>query len=250
MVRLALEQLLDTAELPVGQPEGAVERLFGDPRQGFESSDAAGWEPYRSRMRVIRESSEAEVVAAFLRAELDSPRYGERIRQLLREARLDVSALLDPQLEDADANALRARILEEHRAWLRREGLFSGFPPDVAWSLVGLSPTEVLSILYIDWDWWLDISGGTRRPVDAATRIRANEVPGQSVEEDEPIAARLRSSDPPPELIVVAEPDCSKLVLLEGHVRLTGYALYPEYLPNELAVYIGTSSDMTGWALF
>jgi len=38
VVRVALEQLLDTVELPVGQPEGAVERLFGDPRQRVESS--------------------------------------------------------------------------------------------------------------------------------------------------------------------------------------------------------------------
>jgi hypothetical protein len=38
VVRLALEQLLDTVELPVGQAEGAVERLFGNPRQRFESS--------------------------------------------------------------------------------------------------------------------------------------------------------------------------------------------------------------------
>jgi hypothetical protein len=47
VVRLALEQFLDTVEFPVGQAEGAVERLFGDPRQGFESSDGLGWEPYR-----------------------------------------------------------------------------------------------------------------------------------------------------------------------------------------------------------
>jgi hypothetical protein len=38
VVRLALQQLLDTGELPVRQTEGAVERLFGDPRQGSESS--------------------------------------------------------------------------------------------------------------------------------------------------------------------------------------------------------------------
>jgi len=38
VVRLALEQLLDTVELPVGQAEGAVERLFCDPRQMIESS--------------------------------------------------------------------------------------------------------------------------------------------------------------------------------------------------------------------
>ena len=42
VVRLALEQLLDTVEFPVGQSEGAVERLFGDPRQRVESSPGAG----------------------------------------------------------------------------------------------------------------------------------------------------------------------------------------------------------------
>jgi len=42
VVRLALEQLLDTIEFPVGQAEGAVERLFGDPRQRIESSPGAG----------------------------------------------------------------------------------------------------------------------------------------------------------------------------------------------------------------
>jgi hypothetical protein len=38
VVRLALEQLLDSVELPVGQTEGSMERLFCDPRQGIESS--------------------------------------------------------------------------------------------------------------------------------------------------------------------------------------------------------------------
>jgi hypothetical protein len=42
VVRLALQQLLDTVEFPVGQSEGAVERLFGDPRQRIESSPGAG----------------------------------------------------------------------------------------------------------------------------------------------------------------------------------------------------------------
>jgi len=38
VVRLALEQLADSVELPVGQPEGAVERLFCDRRQVLQSS--------------------------------------------------------------------------------------------------------------------------------------------------------------------------------------------------------------------
>jgi hypothetical protein len=121
-------------------------------------------------MRIIRGGSEPEVVAAFLRGELDSPRYRERIRELLPAAGLGESALLAPELEDAEANSRRARVLEEHRAWLRRDGLFGGFPEEVEWRLVGLHPDEVLSILYIDWDWWLRISDGTRLPLDAAAR--------------------------------------------------------------------------------
>jgi hypothetical protein len=42
VVRLPLEQLLDTVEFPVGQAEGAVERLFCDPRQVIESSGVTG----------------------------------------------------------------------------------------------------------------------------------------------------------------------------------------------------------------
>ena len=42
VVRLAAEQFADSVELPVGQPEGAVQRLFGNPRQEPESSEASG----------------------------------------------------------------------------------------------------------------------------------------------------------------------------------------------------------------
>jgi hypothetical protein len=38
VVRLALEQLLDTVELPVGQAEGTVERLFRNRGQRVETS--------------------------------------------------------------------------------------------------------------------------------------------------------------------------------------------------------------------
>jgi hypothetical protein len=38
VVRAAAEQLLDSVELPVGEPEGAVERLFRDGRQMPECS--------------------------------------------------------------------------------------------------------------------------------------------------------------------------------------------------------------------
>ena len=105
-------------------------------------------------------------------------------------------------------------------------------------------------ISYINWDWWLEISGGTRRPSEAAARIRRDEIAGVTAEWHEPIAARLRLADPPAKLIVVAPRDLSRLVVLEGHVRLTAYALYPEYLPEELEIFLGTAEDMEWWTEF
>jgi hypothetical protein len=168
----------------------------------------------------------------------------------LREAGEDEHVLVEPDIGDPREDSLREALLEAYRSWLSREGLFAGFPERVDWSYAALGPAEVLSILYINWDWWLRISGGTRLPLDAAARIRRDEIPGATAEPNEPIAAGLRSADPPPPLIVVAPPDHSRLVLLEGHVRLTAYALYPQYLPEELEVFLGTSDEISRWSEF
>jgi hypothetical protein len=38
MIRVPIEQLADSIQLPVGEPEGTVERLFRDARQVPQSS--------------------------------------------------------------------------------------------------------------------------------------------------------------------------------------------------------------------
>jgi hypothetical protein len=134
-------------------------------------------------VRVVRTSSEAEAAETFVRAELQSPRF-------------------------------RDEVLAGTRGW-RIGGLFAGLPMDLDWYRVALAADEVLSILYIDWDWWLTISDGTRSPRVAAQRIRAGLVPGGDPDADRPIAARLRSDDPPPELIAIMRPG-GATVLLEG----------------------------------
>jgi len=92
----------------------------------------------------------------------------------------------------------------------------------------------VLEILYIDWHWWVKVSNGTRLPRVAQEGDRA-------------VAAAVATN---PELIVVTAPDRTKLVVLEGHIRLSSYANFPEYLPDELELYLGVSSRMTDWANF
>jgi hypothetical protein len=160
-------------------------------------------------MRPIREATESEVLESFWTAELASAG---------RWTPTDVA--------------------ERQRQWRERDGLFDGFADDVRWELVGLTREEVLSILYINWDWWLTVSKGTRLATVAA------EVQGRD-EGDRAIAAACEVNPP---LIVVTDRGRSKLVLLEGHVRLTAYAAFPEYLPDELEVYLGASPRIAEWS--
>jgi hypothetical protein len=201
-------------------------------------------------VRILRTASEAEVVATFLRAETESARWGDDLRKILRDDGLDESVLSHPDVDNAAANAYRARVLDGHRGWLKRIGLFEGLPRNLEWTLVGLTPDEVLAIRYIAWDWWLEISDGTRDPSVAADRIRRGLVRGADLDEDRALAERLRSPTPPPELIAIARPDFAKLVVLEGHVRLTAYALFPEMLPDEVDVFVGTSDQVDSWSEF
>jgi hypothetical protein len=196
-------------------------------------------------MRILRPATEDEVIAVFLRAEFDSGRYGKVLRKLLDRDGRAVDVLARPDLNDSAANRYRSALLDEYRGYEQRIGLFGGFPERVDWHRAALSRDEVLEVLYIDWDWWLEISDGTRRPKVAADRIRRGEVPGSTVEEH-----RILFDVPQPELIVVTKPDRAKFVVLEGHYRLTAYAMFPELLPDELELYLGEAEDMGAWGNF
>jgi hypothetical protein len=143
-------------------------------------------------MRLLRRIAEDEMIAVFLRAELDSARCGDKLRGLLTRDGREESVLRRPDLGDLETNAYRRALLDEHRAYERRDGLFLGFPRDVAWFRAALERDELLDILYVDWDWWLTLSGGSRRPRDAARRIRAGRVAGVTAAEHEPLAEALR----------------------------------------------------------
>ena len=160
-------------------------------------------------MRTIRNATEEEVLESFWTAELA-----------------------------AGSRWSAADVAERKRAWREREGLFAGFPDDVGWERVALTPDEVLAILYINWHWWLKVSNGTRLATVAA------EVHGRD-EGDRTIAAAAETN---PELIVVTDTERAELVLLEGHVRLTAYGAFPEYLPDELEAYLGVSRRIGEWS--
>src|SRR5829696_10171254 len=95
------------------------------------------------------------MIAVYLGAELDSDRFGPQLRgRLARDGQ---------ELASADA-AYRRRLLDEHRGYGTRTGMFEGFPRAVDWFRAALSREEVLDGRYTDYSWWVELSGWYAKP--------------------------------------------------------------------------------------
>lgn len=202
-------------------------------------------------MIVTRPSTEAEMIAEFLRQEYASrERYGARIDACLREERTDASLITALELADPDANAARRRVFARYRGYGTGEPSYlTGFPDaGVTWAWWRLTPAELLRVSYIRYSYWTALSAGTRSPVEAARRIQAGiEVYGESNAGFLKLAKRLRDGWRPPPLILVTAADEDALVVLEGHARITAYALAPETIPDPIEVLSGTSPAIARW---
>ena len=201
-------------------------------------------------MRRLRPSSEAEMVALFLRTELIAARFRDKLQALLERDGLPEHVITDPDLDDDAENQARLRLLTQHREYGTRTGLFDGFPDDVRWQWMAITPAELATVRYIDYDYWVELSGGTRLAADAAPRIRAGVAPfGVSSDWALGMAREAARGARFPPLILVTTGPGGDLVVLEGHARLTAYMLARDRLPPELEVLVGSSPAMTRWGL-
>jgi hypothetical protein len=202
-------------------------------------------------MRLLRGSSEAEMVALFLRTELPAARSRDSLRALLADDGLPERVVTAPDLGDDAENQARLRLLTQHRGYGTRTELFDGFPDDVCWQWIAITPAELAAVRYIGYDYWVELSGGTRLAVDAGPRIRAGVAPfgvasdwALGMAQDVAGGARF-----PPMILVTTGPG-GDLVVLEGHARLTAFILAREYLPQEMEVLVGSSSAVACWGLW
>jgi hypothetical protein len=191
------------------------------------------------------------MVALFLRTELPAARSQDDLRALLERDGLPERLVTAPDINDDAENQARRWLLTQHRGYGTRTELFDGFPDDVCWQWMAITPAEFARVRFIDYDYWVELSGGTRLAVDAGPRIRAGVAPfgvpsGWALGMAQEVVGGARF----PPLILVTTGPGDDLVVLEGHARLTAFMLARGSLPPELEVLVGCSPAMTCWGLW
>ncbi|WP_371503173.1 hypothetical protein OG871_38305 [Kitasatospora sp. NBC_00374] len=191
-------------------------------------------------------SSEDEMVACFLRGELSSRRFGQNLRSHLAAAGQTEQLLTHPDLSDTGANFARRALLAATRGYGENRDLFENFPTQVTWTRALLSADEAARVRYLNYSYWVELSGGSRRPADAAARIKAGirafDVPNEPFVD---AAHALIGGERFPPLILLGEGQ-DNLVCLEGHLRLTAHALVGFRI--DIECLIGTAPTMGRWA--
>jgi hypothetical protein len=188
-------------------------------------------------------ASEDDVVLAFLRAEIDSPKWGPFYLRLLRDLHLDRGSLIDvADLADMRAGSIRKDILGAVRGYGRNDALFTGFPRGTTWRRVQVEPSDFHRLKCISNDeQWFNLTAGTRLIQGAARNLDA--YPELAVRVRGAIK-RIEQGLPVAELIMV-ENHSGDLILVEGHTRATAYAVLAD---RSFQSFVGTSSLMGQWA--
>ena len=199
-------------------------------------------------MNILRTSSEDEMILEFLKAEYRSERFSEQIKKAMEKLLLDESIILSADLNNTDENIARKRLLGEFRGYGLNRELFENFPNEIQWSLCNFVSDDLNNIRYIDYSYWNELSKGTHSPLEAAQTITNGiEIYEQSNAGFFKAAEFIKSGGKFPRPILLTS-DSEHFVIVEGHLRITAFALEPEYF-NNIECFVGkcSSDDLKKW---
>lgn len=186
------------------------------------------------------------MIACYLAGEITSERFGDAIRAALADRGLSDDVVTAPDLSDAAGNRERRALLAATRGWDEDREMFAHFPEDVSWVWARLRPDALAQVRYIEYSYWNEISGGSRLAAEAARRIEAGvTVFGVPNTRFLRLADALKRGERFPPLIL-AGPAPDDLVCLEGHLRLTAYAL--AHFPTDLDCLVAIDDRLSDWA--
>jgi hypothetical protein len=192
---------------------------------------------------------ECDMVLAFLRAEVTSPRFAEQyLLPIFEKNNLSKTELIDEaDLKNSQQNAIRRAILRAYRGFGANDLLFKDFPLNVEWRFVEIEKGDYGRLKFANEPTWSTLTEGTRSVKMLADKIRAEQVPENPAEHVRAIQKRLLAGDVFAPIVAV-EGNHEALVLLEGHSRATAYVGL-EWNPGILTI-LGSSPEMSKWFWF
>ena len=199
-------------------------------------------------MKIIGQSSEEEMILEYLRAEISSKRFSDNVREAMKRLELDERIVLSANLQSDVENKKRRELLGSVRGYGRDESMFERFPVVTDWKLCSFSQNDMERIRYIHYSYWSELSGGTHRPADAAEMIRRGVcVYGQSNEGFIHAVSYIKNGGTFPKMFFLTA-DFEDYVIVEGHQRMTAYAMAPEYF-KDIKVIVGKcdGEELKGW---
>lgn len=181
-----------------------------------------------------------QALLAFLRAELDSPSEGERLRSTLAQLDVSYAVITNPNVQSSAENELRLAIFTRYRG---SEQVFDGLDfHAMQWHRAKLTERDLRSRVVTCRNTF-EARYQTRRLADIASAIDAA-VPRVA----NGVLDRVRHGDYLEPPILLAEPGLERLVILEGHNRLLGYLRGANTVAFPLDALVGIANDLSSWS--
>ncbi len=196
----------------------------------------------------VAPATEAEMIAAFLRAEIPSSRYGKDILALLQRFGAPRRIVDEPNVNDSAENDLRRTVLAGYRGYPRAL-LFTGFPADVTWRRVRLEPDDFQQMRYARVsDSLIPLSSPSRLVTDGARNFSAGVPAAAKMAHIAAIVADIKQGATYDPLIAVQDRN-GALVLVEGHSRATAYVIAGT-TGTGIEALAGTAATFERWHFF
>ncbi|MCX8074194.1 MAG: hypothetical protein N2749_01225 [Clostridia bacterium] len=204
-------------------------------------------------MKIIRKSTPDEMIAVFLKSEVTSKRFSKSLVSIIESMNIDLNIITNPDITNNSENSVRRSLLNYYRGYENNKYIFKDFPKDIEWYYVELTQFELKKVKYINYNYWVELSSGSRLAIDALEKIQKG-IKVFDKDNDDYIKAALefrKGAIFDPLIIVAPIEEQENMVVLEGHLRLTAYMLEINHI-NSLEVLIGYSPkcELEKWYLF
>ncbi len=188
-------------------------------------------------MRNLRRSTEAEVIAEFLKNEFYHEEFHADRGNFER-------LVLEADLANEDENALRRALLFRRRGHMWRE-----LPSDTQWWEAELEPDDLSFIRVFPRAQWRKIADDGFLLRDIANRIRTIRFSGSQrdfIARIQALSHRLRSEHDRSAVLLIGIDEQQPLTILEGNHRLTAALLAgPDMFSHRFRVFCGFSPRMS-----